>query len=60
MYATTRMILHPMSLDKLMEKLECAVKIAMELFYYNGMKLNSGKCHLLVCGLSTAVLIRKQ
>ena len=39
-----------MSLDKLMEKLECAVQSAMEWFYYNGIKLNSGKCHLLVCG----------
>ena len=39
-----------MSLDKLMEKLECAVKSAMEWFYYNGMKHNSGKCHLLFFG----------
>ena len=47
------MILHPMLqmfLDKLMEKLECAAKSAMEWFYYNGMKLNSRKCHRLVCG----------
>ena len=46
-----------MSLDKLMEKLECAVKNAMEWFYYNGMKLNSGKCHLLVCGLKFECMI---
>ena len=39
-----------MSLDKLTEKLECAAKSAMEWFYYNGVKLNSGKCHLLFCG----------
>ena len=42
------MILHPML--QIMEKLECAVKSAMEWFHYSGMKLNSGKCHLLVCG----------
>ena len=39
-----------MCLDKLMEKLECATKCAMDWFQYNGMKLNSDKCHLLVCG----------
>ena len=33
-----------------MEKLECSVKSAINWFEYNGMKLNSKKCHLLVCG----------
>ena len=33
-----------------MEKLECAVEKALIWFEHNGMKLNSGKCHLLVCG----------
>ena len=33
-----------------MSKLECASECAMEWFRYNGMKLNSSKCHLLVCG----------
>ena len=37
-------------LDKLMTKLECATESAMGWFQYNGMKLNSEKCHLLVCG----------
>ena len=45
------MILHPMlQICPFMEILECAVKSAMEWFYYNGMKLNSRKCHRLVCG----------
>ena len=39
-----------MSLEKLMAKLESAVDSAMKWFSYNGMKLNSKKCHLLVCG----------
>ena len=39
-----------MCLDKLMGKLVCAANSAMEWFHYNGMKLNSSKCHLLVCG----------
>ena len=33
-----------------MAKLECATKSATEWFHYNGMQLNSSKCHLLVCG----------
>ena len=33
-----------------MAKLECASNSAMEWFCYNGMQLNSSKCHLLVCG----------
>ena len=39
-----------MKLDSLMEKLEFAVKESIDWFENNGMKLNSGKCHLLVCG----------
>ena len=39
-----------MYLGDLMAKLECAVNNAIEWFRYNGMKLNSGKCHVLVCG----------
>ena len=38
------------SLGGLMSKLECVSECAMEWFRYNGMKLNSSKCHLLVCG----------
>ena len=37
-------------LDALMSKLECATKCAINWFCYNGMKLNSSKCKLLVCG----------
>ena len=39
-----------MCLEKLMAKLECAVKSALEWFRYNGMKLNGDKCNLLICG----------
>ena len=39
-----------MKLDTLMEKLECAVKESIDWFENNGMKLNSSKRHLLVCG----------
>ena len=39
-----------MNLEKLMAKLECATNSAVEWFHYNGMKLNSSKCHLLICG----------
>ena len=39
-----------MDLEKLMAKLECAANSAMEWLSYNGMKLNSKKCHLLLCG----------
>ena len=39
-----------MCLEDLMAKLECAANSAIEWFRYNGMKLNSGKCHVLVCG----------
>ena len=36
-------------IDALMEKLEYAVEKALDWFELNGMKLNSSKCHLLVC-----------
>ena len=39
-----------MTLENLMPKLECAAKSALEWFHFNGMKLNSSKYHLLVCG----------
>ena len=39
-----------MSLQKLMEKLESTIGSALDWFDYNGMRLNSTKCHLLVCG----------
>ena len=38
------------SLDVLMRRLEHAIKSASEWFYCNGMKLNLGKCNLIVCG----------
>ena len=36
------------SLDTLMTKFECAANTAIDWFHYNGMKLNSSKCHLLI------------
>ena len=39
-----------MSLGNLMAKLESAAQSALDWFHSNGMKLNSSKCHLLVCG----------
>ena len=39
-----------MSLENLMAKLESAAQSALDWFHSNGMKLNSSKCHLLVCG----------
>ena len=39
-----------MCLDKLMAKPEMAVEKALNWFHYNGMKLNSSKCHLLISG----------
>ena len=39
-----------MKLDILMGKLESAVRESLNWFENNGMKLNSSKCHLLVCG----------
>ena len=37
-------------MNKLMAKLESATYKAMDWFYYYGMKSNSSKCKLLVCG----------
>ena len=48
-----------MCLEGLMAKLECAANSAMEWFNYNGMKLNSSKCHLLVCGHKFESMILK-
>ena len=39
-----------LKLDILMKKLECSVQGSLDWFENNGMKLNSNKCHLLVCG----------
>ena len=39
-----------LKLDILMKKLECSVQGSLDWFENNGMKLNSSKCHLLVCG----------
>ena len=39
-----------MSLDTLMNKLKSAANNALDWFRSNGMKLNSSKCKLLVCG----------
>ena len=33
-----------------MANLDCAAKNALEWLHINGMKLNSSKCYLLVCG----------
>ena len=46
-----------MCLEKLMDKLELASNKAMEWFRYNGMKLNSKKCHLLVSGHKNECMI---
>ena len=48
-----------MTLEVLMSKLECSTNSAMEWFHYNGMKLNSSKCHLLVCGHKFESMILK-
>ena len=39
-----------LSLEVLMNKLECAIENSLDWFRSNGMKLNSSKCKLLVCG----------
>ena len=39
-----------MTLGGLMEKLGSASNCALEWFCVNGMKPNSSKCHLLICG----------
>ena len=40
-----------------MTKLECAANTAIDWFHYNGMKLNSSKCHLLICGYKSECMI---
>ena len=53
----------PFAVDKylarLVEKLECSSNIGMEWFYYNGMKLNSSKRHMLVYGNKFECMILK-
>ena len=48
-----------MTLEGLMDKLESVTNSAMEWFRNNGMKLNSSKCHLLVCGHKNECMICK-
>ena len=48
-----------MCLDSLMVNLEGAANNAMKWFHSNGMKLNSKKCHLLVCGHKFECMICK-
>ena len=45
------------SLDSVMMKIEGAAEIAIQWFAYNGMKLNPGKCKLLVSGNKHEVMI---
>ena len=40
-----------------MNKLEGAANTSIEWFLYNGMKLNSKKCHLIVCGNKSECMI---
>ena len=40
-----------------MEKLESASSCALEWFCDNGMKPNSSKCHLLICGHKFEVML---
>ena len=46
------------NLDQLMRDLERGVEKAIEWFEYNAMKLNSSKCHLLICGHKFESMIR--
>ena len=46
-----------LSLESLMARLESNVKRSIERFEYNGMKLNSKKCHLLICGHKYEIMI---
>ena len=48
-----------MFLGKLMAKLELAAEKALNWFHYNGMKLNSSKCHVLVSGNKHECMICK-
>ena len=46
-------------LDVLMDRLERAAKVAVKWFEYNGMKPNTKKCHLLVCGNKVECMLAK-
>ena len=46
-----------MELENLMKKLESAANVAISWFKNNGMKMNSGKCHLLVSGHKHEIMI---
>ena len=48
-----------MELKSLLEKLESSSEKVIEWFYYNYMKLNQTKCHLLVSGIKNEVAIAK-
>ena len=48
-----------MSLETMMNKLESATKNALDWFRSNGMKLNSSKCKVLVCGHKFETMICK-
>ena len=48
-----------MSLDTLMNKSESATNNALDWFRNNGMKLNSSKCKLLICGHKFESMISK-
>ena len=48
-----------MVLGKLMAKLELAAEKALNWFHYNGMKLHSSKCHVLVSGNKHECMICK-
>ena len=50
MYVIMRTIIRDMSLETLMNKLESDTKNALDWFRSNGMKHNSYKCKVLVCG----------
>ena len=45
-----------MKLETLMEKFEVAAEKAISWFEYNGIKINSDKCHLLVCDKNYEVM----
>ena len=47
------------SLDVLKKKLDYAAEKAIDWFEYNDMKLNSSKCHLLVCGHKHESMVAK-
>ena len=45
------------SLIALICKLESSANLVIDWFWYNYMKLNVSKCHLLVCGIKEEVVI---